>query len=196
MTQVNAIEYRDGGLWIALDNRALARRLSIEIAGQIKAGKRFDVEIKRHRERRSHDANAYCWVLLGKLSEVLNIPMKDIYREMIQNIGNNFNILCMKKSAVESFCSAWEQNGIGWVAVRTGSSKLTGCENVIAYYGSSTYDTKQMSCLIDLLVQECQEQGIETMPPDKLSLLKEDWREQKNQGAGNSTQSKRRGLGA
>ena len=29
--------------------------------------------------------------------------------------------------------------------------------------------------LIDLIVQDCREQGIETMPPDKLAGMMEEW---------------------
>ena len=47
--------------------------------------------------------------------------------------------------------------------------------NVTLYYGSSTYDTKQMSRLIDNIVQDCQAVGIETLTPDKLALLLEEW---------------------
>ena len=54
-------------------------------------------------------------------------------------------------------------------------SKIAGCVNVVLYYGSSTYDSAQMSRLIDLVVQECQAQGIETKTPEELALLKEDW---------------------
>ena len=52
---------------------------------------------------------------------------------------------------------------------------MRGCRNLAAYHGSSVYDTKQMSRLIDNLVQDCKEIGIETLPPEKLSLLVEDW---------------------
>ena len=54
-------------------------------------------------------------------------------------------------------------------------SKIEGCKNVTLYYGSSTYDTRQMSRLIDLVVQDCKEQGIETMTPFELDALKERW---------------------
>ena len=47
--------------------------------------------------------------------------------------------------------------------------------NVVLYYGSSTFDTQQMSRLIDGLVQDCRALGLETLPPDKLALLKEAW---------------------
>ena len=54
-------------------------------------------------------------------------------------------------------------------------SKIDGCTNVIVYYGSSTYDSKQMSVLIDRIVQDCKELGIETLPPDELLRLQEEW---------------------
>ena len=53
---------------------------------------------------------------------------------------------------------------------------MAGCRNLMAYHGSSTYDTAQMSRLIDSLVQDCRQLDIETLPPEKLALLKEAWR--------------------
>lgn len=45
-----------------------------------------------------------------------------------------------------------------------------------AYNGSSSYDTKQMSRLIDYVVQDAKSLDIETMTDRELSLLKEGWR--------------------
>ena len=44
-----------------------------------------------------------------------------------------------------------------------------------AYYGSSRYNTRQMSRLIDSIVQDCKDLGIETLPPEKLAAMKEEW---------------------
>ena len=63
-------------------------------------------------------------------------------------------------------------------------SKLPGCVNVILYYGSSTYDTAQMSRLINLAVQDCKEQGIETMTPQELAAMMEGWNAQADKGSG------------
>ena len=63
---------------------------------------------------------------------------------------------------------------MGWM-VETFPSKIKGCTNAILYYGSSTYDKAQMGQLIDLIVQECKQQGIETMTPRELAMLKEAW---------------------
>ena len=43
------------------------------------------------------------------------------------------------------------------------------------YKGSSEYDTHEMSVFIDGVIQECQDVGIETLPPHEISLLKEEW---------------------
>ena len=130
-------------------------------------------EIKLYKPRRSLDSNAYCWLLLGKLQEALKIPKEDIYRDLIKNIGS-YEIIPIKNEALDKFRSAWSKNGIGWITETT-PSKLDGFTNVLAYYGSSTYNTSEMSKLIDLIVQECQQLGIETKNPAELKSLLESW---------------------
>lgn len=132
-------------------------------------------EVKQVKRKRSLDANAYCWVLMQKLAEKLNITKEEVYREAIKTVGS-YEILPIKEEAVVRFIEAWKHNGLGWVCETT-KSKLDGYVNVLAYYGSSTYDTKEMSRLIDLIVEECKLQEIETMTPEQLSLLKEEWKQ-------------------
>lgn len=55
------------------------------------------------------------------------------------------------------------------------AENLKGYHNVISYFGSSDYDTKQMSRLIDLIVQDCKAQGIETLSEEKLAAMNEEW---------------------
>lgn len=125
--------------------------------------------------RRSMTANAYAWVLIGKLASKLKTPSEDIYKELVQNIGDNFDVMAMRTEAVSDFKRHWEARGLGWQVVTIGEHDLRGYEEIAAYYGSSIYDTRQMSDLIDLVVQECREQGIETMSERELSLLKGRW---------------------
>lgn len=128
----------------------------------------------RYRKKRSLDANAYCWVLIDKLAQKLNLPKTDIYRSYIKNIGGNNTTVCVPDKAVETLIKGWEHNGIGW-QTDTMTSKLDGCTNVILYYGSSTYDTEQMSRLLDLIIQDCEALGISTLTPRELSVLKQGW---------------------
>lgn len=134
---------------------------------------KLSIEIKKYRQKRSLDANAYMWVLISKIQEKLDIPKEQIYKDAIRNIGV-YEVIPVKNEAVERFVEAWKHNGLGWVCETT-QSKLEGFTNVIAYYGSSTYNTKEMSRLIDLIVEEAKGLNIETMPEDELKSLIESW---------------------
>lgn len=136
---------------------------------------KLSIEIKPYREKRSLDANAYCWVLIDKISERIGEPKEDIYRDAIRKIGGVSEMVCVIDSAVERLCEGWRHNGIGW-QTETMTSKLPGCTNVILYYGSSTYDTAQMSRLIDNIIQDCQALGIPTETPEQIERMKGLWK--------------------
>lgn len=82
--------------------------------------------------------------------------------------------LSVRLDAADKLCTAWARNGLGWQTDVT-ESRLAGCVNVTLYYGSSTYDTAQMSRLIELAVQDCRALGIETATPADLALLLDRW---------------------
>ncbi|HHX11143.1 MAG TPA: hypothetical protein GX729_07260 [Firmicutes bacterium] len=164
------------GLWLSIKIPESLKETAQEFVVNMQNNpKKHVAEIKPYRKKRSLDANGYYWKLCGELSAKLNIPPVEIYRQHIQNIGNNYEILPLKDDAVEKFCEAWQRNGMGWLTNTLGPSKLEGYTNIIAYYGSSTYDSKQMSQLIDLLVTDCKEQGIETATPEEIERMKQQY---------------------
>lgn len=135
-----------------------------------------DVEIKKHRERRSLDANAYFWVLAGKLSAKIGIPPEEIYRQYIPDVGGNYEFAPVREDMISWWDRHWRRNHVGRRTEDIGPCWNTpGYHNVRFYQSSSDYDTAQMSRLIDLIVFDCKEQGIETLTPDKLSAMKERW---------------------
>lgn len=144
-----------------------------KFVGEMK-NRKYEVELKEYRQKRSSDANAYCWTLLDKLSEVLREPKEELYRGYIRNIGGVSDTVCALDSAVDKLRKSWERNGLGW-QTDTMPSKKEGCTNVVLYYGSSTYDTAQMSRLIDMIIQDCKGCGIETLPPERLAAMVEEW---------------------
>ena len=137
-------------------------------------GKELSVEIKPYRKKRSLDANAYCWVLCQKLSEKLNCTKEDVYKEAIRKAGQ-FDFIAVTETATEQFIKAWQSKGLGWYA-EASESKIDGCKKIMVYYGSSVYDSKEMAHLIDYIVSECKEQGIETLPPWEVERLKKEWK--------------------
>lgn len=142
--------------------------------GTADKAKKYVIEIKEQKKKRSLDANAYFWVLAGKIAGKSCVPVKEVYRSYIKEIGDNCDTVCVLDGAVESFCRAWESHGLGWVA-ECFPSKLDGCTNVNCFYGSSTYDTKQMSRLIELAIEDCKQFGIEYMTPDELAKMIGAW---------------------
>lgn len=139
------------------------------------------VTVKKYRKKRSLDANAYFWVLVDKLAEKTGNDRIAIYRNAIKDIGGVSETVCLKEGAANKLCEIWGRNGIGWQSDIM-PSKLKGCKVVILYYGSSTYNTKQMSLLIDNIVQDCKAVGVETMTPTELQSIKDAWNRKEAKG--------------
>lgn len=138
----------------------------------------FDLKItiKQNREQRSRNANAYAWVLMDKIAKETKSTKEEVYKECIKQVGV-FEILPIRDVAVKTFIERWESKGLGWVCEIMGDSKIPDYTNVIAYYGSSTYNTEEMARLIDNIVESAKELGIETMTPDQIAEMKSLWRE-------------------
>ena len=117
-----------------------------------------EYELKPYKAKRSLSANAYCWALLDKLAEKLKNTPEEIYKIAISHVGVFEELEFASKEAMERFKRIWRTNGTGWL------TKTIGEKTVLAYYGSSTYDTQQMARLIDYIQDECKEQGIEVRP--------------------------------
>lgn len=140
----------------------------------LKDCEKLSIEIKPFREKRSLDANAYCWKLISEIAEKMSVPKEAVYRSAIREIGGNSEIVCVQDEAVSKLRQGWSRNGIGWLS-DTFPSKIQGCTNVVLYYGSSTYDTHQMSRLIDNIIQDCKELGIQTDTPAQVARMKALW---------------------
>lgn len=136
----------------------------------------YDIEVKEHRKKRSLDANAYAWVLINKLADTMRIPPTEVYRQAIQNVGGNYEILPVKEEAAEHFKQVWEAQGLGWPCVDMGKSKVSGYRNLRAYYGSSTYTTTQMAQLIEILLQDCRSLDIEVKSAEEIASIMEAWK--------------------
>lgn len=147
------------------------RRVDIsKLKEAVSRGKQLTAEIKQHRKKRSLDANAYLWVLLGKMAEVLRTDKDEIYLLMLERYGVYTHIIA-KPHVVEQVKQQWRTvRELGEVTVNGQNGIQLQC-----YFGSSTYDTKQMATLIDGVVSECQELGIDTLSPDEIQDLKNRW---------------------
>lgn len=139
----------------------------------IAKGKLLSVEVKQYRQKRSLDANSYCWVLITKMADVLRTSKEDIYIEMLKRYGQREKqLISVVAEAVDIMYRATNNH-----CCEVGESELNGktFKHLAILIGSSNYDSKQMSILIDGVVSECKEIGIEVMTPTELESLKSSW---------------------
>ncbi len=142
-------------------------------------GLKLNVELKKWIKKRTLDCNAYMWVLIQKIAEKIStedavISKEQIYRDAIKEVGA-YSIVPIKSEAVEEWVRIWKSNGLGWVC-ETQPSKLDGFTNVMCYHGSSVYNQKEMNRLVNVIVEECRNLGIETKPDEELKSLLEEWK--------------------
>ena len=139
------------------------------------AEKEVSFEIKQSRKGRSLSANAYAWALIDKIAEKTGEKKTDVYRSAIREIGGVSDTICVMDKAVDRLREGWAKNGLGW-QTDTIPSKVDGCTNVILYYGSSVYDTKQMAQLIDSLIQDAEALGIPTITEAEAQKMLGNWK--------------------
>lgn len=155
------------------------QRLTVELDGDFRDTfdelheKDVDVTVKKYYKRRSLEANAYAWVLIGKIAEKKHLKKTEVYRNAIRDIGGVSELVTIKKAGFKRLQEQWMKNGIGWQVEDIGS-KIPGWTNVVLYYGSSSYDTNQMTQLIESLVQDAKSLNIPTRPEEEIKSLLED----------------------
>ena len=166
---IEAARFENGELHIKCDPRE-----GMQTAYKIEAGKDYD--IVPHQKKRSLDANAYAWVLIGKISAALGIPAEEVYRQAISSSGDpKADLICISEEAAPAFIKTWEFNHLGRRCEQFPSS-TPGYVKIRCIYGSSDFSRKEMNTLIDVLIQDAEALGIETMPPDKLERLLTSWK--------------------
>ena len=123
------------------------------------------VNAKQYRKKRSLDANAYAWVLMSKIGDALHITKEEVYRQELKKYGQHAFIFRVEHGT-----------NVGVDGVYAVYLEYDGRYDIYeAFYGSSTYDTKEMSDFIEGIVQDAKELGIETIPRMELDEIKRKW---------------------
>jgi hypothetical protein len=166
--QINTNEH---GVYLCIKLPVESRQKARDFVLNLKDNVKYVAKLGERKEKRSLDQNGYFWVLCNQLSAVLKIPPNELYREYIKDIGGNYEIVPIKAEAVKRWIEIWNGKGIGFVAEDLGESKIKGYHNIRNYYGSSTYDTAQMSRLLDLICADCDENGIVTLEKEEIERM-------------------------
>lgn len=159
--QIESVRVEGDELILKIKDFVSARRW----AYNFKAG---DYEIVKQRKKRSNDANALCWKLCTEIANVLRTDKESIYVDMLKDYGQSDIWAASPDTRPEQHFKYFDFFG---------KRMINGKEVYFytVYRGSSEYDTREMSILIDGIIEEAKALDIEVISEREKSLLLQEW---------------------
>lgn len=121
----------------------------------VELDKNEEIEVKV--KKRSKNANNLYWKKLSELCEVMNLNTIEEYKKRVKEVGI-FQQFKIHHKNTPTFNKLWQDKGIAWF---TEKIDVEGEFDILnAYYGSSSYNTKQMNRLIENLKEDLRQLNI------------------------------------
>lgn len=128
------------------------------------------VELRKYREKRSKSANNYFWDLVSQISVRLGSDRDSVYKWLLRDAGVMVSLLVVE-DAIETLEKTFRVVDV--IGIQ-GDMIEVNC-----YYGSSTYDTKEMAHLLDVTIEEAKRLGCDVWSEDEVRKLYETDRDNK-----------------
>lgn len=128
-------------------------------------GKDKVFEIKEYTPKRSLSQNAYCWQLIGKIADIQRLKKEDVYFQMLKDYGQSEIISILASVNPKGFIKYYEEIG-------EGSINGKQFKHYKVFKGSSEFDSREMSILIDGVIQEAKQYDIETLTPEQIKKMR------------------------
>jgi hypothetical protein len=164
-----SVDYETGNALLTLSINQ--KQSAINCFDELHLEEKLSFKIDKYKEKRSLNANAYCWVLIGKIADILRISKDDCYLKMLKRYGQGA-VVKIPKKYVEAFkmCYPYHEE----------HEKLKD-EETAQYFrfwvGSSNYSTYEMSIFLDGIITEAKDLGIRTETPEQIAKMKALWGE-------------------
>lgn len=136
-------------------------------------GKQLDIKLTPHREKRSLDANAYFHVLVDKIRGKTGYSFSRVKNEMITSYGQ-IEYLLGEQVVIKTNIPPEKMCEIETLHCKPVRVEMQGDKEITfyrVYRGSHTYNTAEMSKLIDGTIQEAKDLGIETMTKTQIERM-------------------------
>lgn len=139
---------------------------------------KLSIKAVKYREKRSLDANAMLWACIGEIAASLRADKWDIYLQMLRRYGK-YTHICVKPSVVDAVKKQWRE------VEEIGEININGQKAVqmLCYFGSSTYDSREFSVLLDGVISEMKEIGLTPPPSEDMMRALEKWEKQHQQSS-------------
>lgn len=150
---------------------SLAERIKTDKLNKLAdSGKMLNVEVKQFREKRSVTANGYMWKLCNELAKPLRSTKEEVYHESVRKVGL-YEDREVDVDTIKLLAEVWSSKGEGWQIELSTEPIKDGKKWIRLYRGSSVYNTKQFSRLLEYIIDECKEQDIEVRPQEEIDRL-------------------------
>ena len=148
------------------------------MAQKIKDSPKIRLKVTEYKAKRSLDANAYYWLLIGKLSKVLNISTSFCHNVMLRRYGTLETVdetpvylLFPDTDEAQNKVDEAETYHVKPTSnVREGNDGKM-YRTYMLLKGSHEYNTAEMAALISGLRDECMQVGIPVETPDEIANL-------------------------
>ena len=133
-----------------------------------KNGVKLDADVNRIARRVKQ--NDFMWGIITAISKHPSIKMtpQEIYKRAVRDVGVYTSYTLPDNEETAKFVKAWQSNGLAWFVEKVDGVK--GAPTKFNFYhGSSCYDTLDMKRLVDHLIDDAKELGIDTRTPDEIA---------------------------
>ena len=126
----------------------------------------LELSLTEYKPKRSLTSNATLWLLLQRLAVKLGTSKDELYLEFLKRYGT-FTHVIVKPKAVDAIKKEWK------AVVDLGEVTVNGQVGIQLqlYFGSSTFNSKEFSHLLQGVIDECEEQGLETITSKEFDRL-------------------------
>ena len=137
---------------------------------EIKDAKKLRIKAVHYKEKRSLDANGMLWACLGQIATALRTDKWEVYLQMLKRYGQ-YTYICVKPKMVDAVKSQWRECEV------VGEVDINGQKAVqmLVYFGSSSYNTQEFSVLLDGVISEMKEIGLQPPPSKEMQMALEQW---------------------
>ena len=125
-------------------------------------------EVKLYRKKRSNNANSYYWTLLGEIADALRTSKDELHEKYLEQYGQSFLVPVEVGTVPKGYFRHYR-----YVTTNQINGKDADWYKVMK--GSSDFDSREMSILIDGVVQDAKDLDIEVLPEEEIERLKEMW---------------------
>ena len=119
-------------------------------------------ECNKAKRKRTLTQNSYYWALLSELAGALGLSNDELHFQLLKRYSTPQPFVTFKNVDVSKFMRYYEKR-----------AENDRCISYLFYTPSSEMDTKEFKRLLDGLISECQEVGINTLNAEEIALLKE-----------------------